>query len=328
MDVRFSAEQVALRDSVAQVVDRLGPRAVGQLDDTERTATLDAAIEASGWRELRHGDHTGGPWASGVEVAIVAEELARGLADAAFVGPTLAAEVRRRTGTAPTATAETLALTPDLGAPGSAVAVDAGGATIVLTVDAGDVGEAAVGDPLPAVDLTRPSAAVGACRGALGTLAGDDADRVTALGLVLSAADLVGTMAGGTALATAYARERRQYGVPVGSFQAVQHLLADAHVLTEGSRSVMVQAAWALDALPPAEALVAAAGAKAYCARSARTVGETVVQVHGGMGNTWECLAHVFLRRALLASDLFGGIGPNLDRVLVHQGIGGDRGLR
>ena len=198
----------------------------------------------------------------------------------------------------------------------------------MLTVDADGVGEAAVGDPLPAVDLTRPSAAVGARRSALGPLAGDDADRVTALGLVLSAADLVGTMAGGTELATAYARERRQYGVPVGSFQAVQHLLADAHVLTEGSRSVMVQAAWALDALPPAEALVAAAGAKAYCARSARTVGETVVQVHGGMGNTWECLAHVFLRRALLASDLFGGVGPNLDRVLVHQGIGGDRGLR
>ena len=55
--------------------------------------------------------------------------------------------------------------------------------------------------------------------------------------------------------------------------------------------------------------------AKAYCARAARTVCETAIQVHGGIGNTWECLAHVFLRRALLSTDLLGGVGASLDRV-------------
>ena len=72
----------------------------------------------------------------------------------------------------------------------------------------------------------------------------------------------------------------------------------------------------------------AASAAKAYCARAARSVCETAIQVHGGIGNTWECLAHVFLRRALLSSEVLGGVGPNLARVLATHGIGGDDGLR
>jgi len=80
--------------------------------------------------------------------------------------------------------------------------------------------------------------------------------------------------------------------------------------------------------------VAAAALAKAYCARAARTVCESVIQVHGGIGNTWECLAHVHLRRALLSTDVLGGAGANLHRVLQHRGlrqsqeIGGARGLR
>jgi alkylation response protein AidB-like acyl-CoA dehydrogenase len=105
-------------------------------------------------------------------------------------------------------------------------------------------------------------------------------------------------------------------------------MLADAFVVMEGSRSVSLHAAWAVDALPPDEALLAASVAKAYCARSARDVCETAIQVHGGVGNTWECLAHVFLRRALLSADVLGGVGPNLARVLAARGIGGDDGLR
>ena len=103
MDVRLSSEQEALRESVAQVVDRLGPGTVRELDDLERSAKLDAAVAASGWRELRVPGEGAAPLASGVEAAIVAEELGRGLADAPFLGPTLAAELRRLAG-APAAT--------------------------------------------------------------------------------------------------------------------------------------------------------------------------------------------------------------------------------
>jgi alkylation response protein AidB-like acyl-CoA dehydrogenase len=159
-------------------------------------------------------------------------------------------------------------------------------------------------------------------------LTDDDLSTWTALGLALGCADLVGVMRGAVDLAVGYASDRRQFDRPIGSFQAVQHLLADAFVLMEGSRSVALHAAWSVDALEPDDALAAAAVAKAYCARAARTVCETAIQVHGGIGNTWECLAHVFLRRALLSTDVLGGVGASLDCVVAHHGIGGDRGLR
>jgi alkylation response protein AidB-like acyl-CoA dehydrogenase len=362
MDVRLSPEQRALRDSAAQVVDRLGPHAVGQLDDLDRAAKLDAAVAASGWRELRTPADDGAPLASGVEVALVAEELGRGLADAAFLGPTLAAELRRLAAAPPATVPETVALVPDLTAfasvvdgtlPGGAVAVDAlGAATALVLVPTGGgsapasasggyaLGQVELQPAATHCDLTRPvvaldvePAAVSPLPGQMRVVTAEAVTGLTALGLAATCADLAGTMRGAVDLARDYATERRQYGVAIGSFQAVQHLLADAFVATEGSRSVALHAAWAADALPPAEASAAAAVAKAWCARAARTVCETAIQVHGGIGNTWECLAHVYLRRALLSGDLLGGAGPSLARVLEHHGIaidgiGASRALR
>ena len=123
MDVRLSPEQAALRDAAAQVVDRLGVHGVAELDDRERAAKLDAAVAASGWRELRTATDDGTPWASAVEVALVAEELGRGLADTAFLGATLAAELRRRAGAPAAGAPETVAFRADLGE----LATDEGG---------------------------------------------------------------------------------------------------------------------------------------------------------------------------------------------------------
>jgi alkylation response protein AidB-like acyl-CoA dehydrogenase len=340
MDVRLSPEQQALRDSAAQIVDRLGPQAVRDLDDVERLAKLDAAVDAAGWRELRAGADGDAPLASGVEAAIVAEELGRALGDVAFLGPTLAAELRRLAG-APAATSrETVALVPDLsalaGAGGGidtgAVAVDARGATaalVLVPVTGGHaVGRVALGAASPGVDLTRPGATVDATA-APDPVAGVDRPlgpahivAWSALGLTLACADLVGSMTGAVHLACGYAQSRRQYGAAIGSFQAVQHMLADAVVATEGSRSAALYAAWAVDALEPGEAQAAASVATAYCSRAARRVCETAIQVHGGIGNTWDCLAHVYLRRAQLSIDVLGGVGPSLARVLAHNGIG------
>lgn len=335
MDVRRSPEQRALQDSVARVVADLAPRAVGELDDAGRTAKLDAAVAAAGWRDLRAEGDGGRPLASGVEAAVVAEELSRGLADVAFLGPTLAAELLRRAGLANDvdgpATVVLAADLRDLAGDARGIAVDAAGAGTAVGIDgAGRLVAAAPGPAEVRTDLTRRLAAVTDDPVPLGALALDEGDRtaVRALGLALTAAELVGTMRGALALAADYAKERRQYGTTIGSFQAVQHLLADAAVAVEGASSLALHAAWAVDALPPAEALASAAAAKAYASRAARTVCETSIQVHGGIGNTWECLAHVHLRRALLSIDCFGGVGPNLDVVLAHEAIGGDRGLR
>ena len=147
-----------------------------------------------------------------------------------------------------------------------------------------------------------------------------------ALGLALTSADLVGIMRGVLDLTVAYAQERKQYGVAIGTFQAVQHLLAEAHSLMEGAWSAALYPAWAVDELAGGEALGAGRVAKAYCARAARTVCETAVQVHGGMGNTWECMVHVHLRRALLSSRWFGDDGEML-RQLQRTRLGVTDGL-
>jgi len=123
-----------------------------------------------------------------------------------------------------------------------------------------------------------------------------EADRITVemavapieLALVLTPADLLGAARGAHALACGYAKDRRQYGQAIGSYQAVAHPLAEGLALIEGSVSVLRHAAWAVDALPPDEAVGAARIAKVYCTRAARDICETTVQVHGGIGNTWE----------------------------------------
>ncbi len=134
MDVRYSAEERALRDSVVSVVERLGPRSVQDLADAGRAGRLNDAVESSGWRELRTATAAGGPLATGVDVAIVAEELARGLADVPFLGPTLASELRRCVGDRESHPNETVALTPDLSQ--VACVVDPADAPALVAVDA------------------------------------------------------------------------------------------------------------------------------------------------------------------------------------------------
>lgn len=348
MDTRLSPEQIALRDSAASLVDNLGPKSVQQLDDPERVSKLQTAVAGTGWHELRTPADGWAPLASAVEAAIVAEELAFGLADVAFVGPTLAAELRRLAQAPAAASFETVALTADLSriasvdagaAPADAVAVDAGGSNTVLlcaSVPGGYdlVAARPAGSTNCGVDLTRATVPLLLDEPVISVsdqgriVTEEDLVRWRALGLSLSCADLIGTMRGAIRLACDYARSRRQYGVTIGSFQAIQHLLADAFVSMEGSRSVALHAAWGADALPADEALAAAAVAKAFCARAARTACEIVIQVHGGIGNTWDCLAHLYLRRTLYSSDILGGVDASLALVRDHHGIGARRGLR
>jgi alkylation response protein AidB-like acyl-CoA dehydrogenase len=131
------------------------------------------------------------------------------------------------------------------------------------------------------------------------------AGRWRAFALVVTSADLLGAARGAHALACDYAKVRAQYGKPIGSYQGISHPLAEGLALIEGSVGILRYAAWAVDELTPLEAIRAAQFAKVYCAHAARTVCETAIQVHGGIGNTWECPAHVYLRRVLATTDLF-----------------------
>ena len=289
MDVRLTAEQQQLRDAAAKLADDLGPGSVQDLADGERIARLDKQIQLTGWRALRSDE------ASAVEVAIVAEEFGRGLVDAPFVGPVLADDLARRVGD--DGSGSTIAV--------DGRAVDARGYRRALTLDGTTVSAADVGASRDSVDLTRTTADLCGNATAIGDLDDDAAQRWLALALATTSADLVGAARGAHSLAVEYAKIREQYGKSIGSYQAIAHLLAESLALIEGSVSILRHAAWAVDELDPAEAIRAGRFAKVYCTRAARTVCETAIQVHGGIGNTWECLAHVFLRRALTSTQLW-----------------------
>jgi hypothetical protein len=305
---------------------------VADLDDAKRRDRLGEAVRDAGWLELRHDAGDGAPLAGGVEAAIIADALGAAVADVAFAGPVLAAELARRAGASP-ADGAVVAFAPDLidaavvdgpltTTPIYAVDCPAGipGAVYVLVREGGGyrLAHVQVDGASDGADLTRTlralpaDARLRAVPGQSRILTRADLDAWATLGLALTSADLIGLMRGVLDLTIAYAAERRQYGVPIGTFQAVQHLLAEARCLVEGAFSIALQASWAVDNLAPDEARSAGRVAKAYCARAARTVCETAVQVHGGMGNTWECIVHVYLRRALLSSQWFGDDGEQL----------------
>ncbi|BCO34382.1 acyl-CoA dehydrogenase [Mycobacterium heckeshornense] len=288
MDVRLTAEQQQLRDAAAKFADDLGPGSVQALDDNARIARLDKQIEATGWRSLRSDG------ASGVEVAIVAEEFGRGLVDAPLLGPVLADDLARHLGVAEHATVAV-----------DGRGIDTRGYQRALVLEGTTVLAANLGTTCNGADLTRVDAAVVGSPVHVGEISDEVAARWLALALVTTTADLVGTARGAHTLACDYAKIREQYGKPIGSYQAVAHMLAESLALIEGSVSVLRHAAWAVDELGPPQALRAARVAKIYCARAARTVCETTVQVHGGIGNTWDCLAHVYLRRALTSTELW-----------------------
>jgi alkylation response protein AidB-like acyl-CoA dehydrogenase len=289
MDVRLTTEQQQLRDAAAKLADDLGPATVQDLDDQNRITRLDKQIESTGWRSLRSDG------ASGVEVAIVAEELGRRLVDTPFLGPVLADDLARHIGE--DASGTTVAVDDRV--------IDARGARRALALSGGSVSAVDVKALTDGVDLTRAEATIVGSPVALGEVSPEVAEQWRALALVTTTADLVGVARGAHAVACDYAKIREQYGKQIGSYQAIAHLLAESLALIEGSVSVLRHAAWAVDELAPAEAIRAAQIAKVYCARATRTVCETAIQVHGGIGNTWECVAHVYLRRALTSTELW-----------------------
>ena len=125
-------------------------------------------------------------------------------------------------------------------------------------------------------------------------------------GAVLTAALQVGSAGWSTDLATAYAKQRTQFGRVIGGFQAIKHICADMLVRTEVAR-VAVQAAAVTIVQPDVgDAQVAALGAKLLADEAALANGKSCIQVHGGMGFTWEVPAHLAFKRARVLATQFG----------------------
>ncbi len=158
----------------------------------------------------------------------------------------------------------------------------------------------AEGEALPTMDETRP----------LGRLA--DGDRVPLAGtldrprtLAALACEAAGIAQAALELGVEHARNRQQFGKPIGVYQAVSHRLADTYVETELARSLAYWAAWCV-AEADEQAPVAAAAAKAYASEAAVAACERAIQVHGGIGFTWEHVLHRYYKRALWIESWLG----------------------
>jgi alkylation response protein AidB-like acyl-CoA dehydrogenase len=173
--------------------------------------------------------------------------------------------------------------------------------------------------PLVTMDLTRPQARI-ALDGAPATLlAGpDEAERVIThalqVGAALLAVEQVGAAQHLLDLSVEYAKSRLQFGRQIGSFQAIKHKLADMMVDAEHARSTAYHAVWALADASDDPAL-AASIAQATCSQAFSRIAADAIQVHGGIGFTWEHQAHLYFKRAATDAALLGSAEQHRDRV-------------
>ena len=127
-------------------------------------------------------------------------------------------------------------------------------------------------------------------------------------------AEMVGGMQRTLDITVEYAKMRKQFGKPIGMFQAVQHHCADMYLETESARSSAYYAAWTLEETAP-DAATAVSIAKVYASDAARTVGNRGIRVHGGMGFTWENDVHLYYRRAKASETAFGDATFHRERI-------------
>ncbi len=160
------------------------------------------------------------------------------------------------------------------------------------------------------IDTTRHLCSVRFDRVKIGvgeTLSGDGSvyDPVFGRACVMLAAELTGIAQRTMEMAVGYARERQQFGRPIGAYQAVSHLCAGMLLETENSRSAVYYAAWTADD-EPGSLNLAGSMAKAQASDAGWRVAADSIQVHGGIGFTWEHDLHFFLKRAKADAGLFG----------------------
>jgi alkylation response protein AidB-like acyl-CoA dehydrogenase len=275
-----------------------------------------------GWPGIAVAEAHGGQGLGAVELAVLLEELGYAVAATPLLGSALAALAIQHAGSDEQRARwlPALASGEATGAFGRAELVaDAQDAAVIVVV-----GDAAGGDerarraaatpvarlvaredadiePIDAIDPTRRYARVGGDGPALGGDVAGAADRAAAA----VAAELVGVCQRALDLTVAYVKERKQFGVPVGAFQAVGHRCARMLLHTESARSAAYFAAWAGDAAP--DRLPEAAGlARAAAGEAGREVTASAIQAHGGIGFTWEADVHWLYKRAQLDAALLG----------------------
>ncbi len=265
-----------------------------------------------GWPGTAVEEAHGGQGLGLVELAVLLEELGYAVAVTPHLGSVLAALVIQTAGSdeqrerwlpglagGSKRGALAIATSPEL-------VPDAAGADLVVLADPAS-GKATVqeggGEDVASIDATRRYGRVDSGSGE--PLEGDvraGLDRA----LIAVSAELLGVSQRALDLTISYVKERKQFGVPVGSFQAVQHRAAQMLLDTEGGRGAVYYAAWAA-AGAPERLEEAAAMAKAWTSQAAKATTAAAIQLHGGIGFTWEADLHWLFKRAQLDAAFLGG---------------------
>ncbi|GGS45625.1 acyl-CoA dehydrogenase family protein [Actinokineospora fastidiosa] len=356
MSLLYTEQEQDLRDAVRAVLaDRCSANTV--LARVEGDLPYDGDL----WRVLARDvgvagllvpESLGGAGASSREAAVVLEELGRAVAPVPFLtSAVLATTVLLRAGTSEAgkilgdlaAGATTAAVAVSLAADpfrpgGNDVVAEDGGLTGVVPCVAGaevaDVLLVPVGDAVHAVteftvdtdvslDLTRPVATV-TLRAAQSVRVADSSDAVPyalAYTAGLLASEQLGVAEWCLDTTVAYAKERTQFARPIGSFQAVKHRLADLWLDVVRARAVARNAADQLTGGLTDAARTAVATAQAWCSPVAVHAAEECVQLHGGIGMTWEHPAHLYLKRAKADSIALGAAGDHRDALAGLAGV-------
>jgi alkylation response protein AidB-like acyl-CoA dehydrogenase len=309
MDFLPSPAQLDLQHGLRELLHRRFPA------ERLRTAT---GFDPELWRDLADfgaltvlaKESDGGLGLGASEAVLVAEELGRALVPGPVVG-TMVAAAHFGTRAGPVAVLETTdppLLVEHLTSCSQVLLVtDAS----VSLVDAGQLAATPVERPL---DPLTPLHSVGE----VPALGGGDAAELRREATVLTAGLQVGIAARLVDLAVDYAKRRQQFGRSIGSFQAVKHLCADMLVRSELARAAVHTAAVHLDGLADGDTDRAVHGAKLLADEAATLNGRACIQVHGGMGFTWEVEAHLYLKRAWLQATNFGTIDSHADALAVR----------
>jgi alkylation response protein AidB-like acyl-CoA dehydrogenase len=323
MDFDLSADQEALRDAARDLLDDLASseqvRAVVEAGGGHDPELWRAMLE-QGWPGIAVPEDRGGIGLGTVEAAVLLEQSGAHVAPAPILQQLLAVgALLDTTWCEPLVNGEVLGTVAWRPVEANADGTLSGRTEPVVHGATADLLVTRAGDGLylvdlrgmprtaePAMDRTRELAWI-TLEGTPATRIGDG-DAATAFldrGATLTAAEMLGAAERAMWLTVEYAGQREQFGKPIGSFQAVKHRCADMLVDVEGMRSATYWAAWAIGA-GDAEASVAASTAKAWCSDAAKRVMASALQVHGGIGFTWECDVHLFLKRSQLDQVSFG----------------------
>ena len=278
-----------------------------------------------GWPGIAVGEQHGGQGLGTVELVILLEELGYACAVTPFLGSALAGVAIQAAGS----DAQRERWLPGLasgdlrGALGDArdgageLVPDAAGADVVVLVEDGGLtlleGSQADVEPVDTIDQTRRYANV---RGEGEALTGDAGAAIDRCAVAVSA-ELVGLCQRAMEMGVAYVKDRKQFDTPVGAYQAVSHRCAQMLRDTESARSTTYYAGWAADS-DPARLAEAAAVSKAASSDAGREVTASNIQVHGGIGFTWEADAHWLFKRAQMDSALLGGAGAHRAKLARH----------